>query len=109
MAKAKKAAKKAAPKKAVKKAMLMNVEVHARFDNTGDGSSSFTASHNGNNPQSLTGSGSVFFIGVKKNDAIDIDCVSPGNTTINVSGANTNPVEMTAVPGEQIADFFLIK
>lgn len=129
----KKAVKKAAPKKAAPKkaapkppssvigvtrgaagprggetAAATSATVHVRFDNTNAGTSDFTATHNNQNPQRLTQTGDIHFDGVKRGDTIEISSDSPGDTIVTVSGVNTNPVRMTAVPGQHLGDFFVV-
>lgn len=129
MVKKKKAApKKAAPKKAAvkkappKKAAPVPVTraafaaadegttatVHAKFDNANAGVSDFTATHNNQNPKKLSETGDVSFDGVKHGDTIEVSSDSPGDSTVTVSGVNTNPTRMTAKPGVHISDFFLV-
>lgn len=124
MATIKKRIKKAAPKKvAPKKATAKPVKqaarelevmeqrivtVHVKFDNANAGVSDCTVTHNSENPQLLNQSGSASYNDVVRGDTLEVDGMSPGKTTITVSGANTQPVQMVFAPGQQISGFFRI-
>lgn len=82
--------------------------VHVKFDNANAGDSDFTGTHNNQNPQTLSETGDIIFDAVKRGDTIEIKSDSPGDTTVTVSGVNTHPIKMIAVPGQHIADFFVV-
>lgn len=108
--------KKAAPKKAVTASRGGSVPanpdvtpavVHVEFRNANTGASDCTISVNNQNPRNVTGSEDVPVM-VQRGDRIVINSYSPGDTTITVSGVNTRPGNMTAVPGQVITKFFVI-
>ena len=83
--------------------------VHITFENTNPGTSNFKITHNNVKPASTgTSDDTVNFQGVQKGDTIEVSTDSPGDTTVTVSGVNTLPTKMTAVPGQHLADFFLV-
>ena len=112
------AVKKAAPKKAapvpVTRAAFAAADegtiatVHVEFDNVNAGNSECLVTHNNENPQTLTQSGSVSFDNVMIGDTLEVDGISAGKTTITVSGANRFPVQMVFASGQQISGFFRI-
>lgn len=79
--------------KAQVKGLVNTAIVVVNFEKIEIGLSELTATCNGQS-QTINHSGSIIFTNVNKDDIINIDCITIGDTTVVVTGVTTMPASM---------------